>query len=141
MSKKIYFFINSLESGGGEKVIVTLSNYLIKQNYEVNILLVENNIFYDLDKKIKIHHIGKYSGKEHPIIKLILLPILALKLKKYVKQNNIKLIQSHIYRANYINLISKKLGAKHKVQIVNHGIISDYNKKGFSVYPQKRDNA
>lgn len=127
---KITFLLNSLDTGGGEKVIVTLSNYLVKKGYKVKILLLENTIFYKLDKNIEIEYIGKYNGNENFLKKIILLFKLAFRLKKYIKRNNIFLIQSHIYRANYVNLLAKMFGANHEVQIVNHGIISDYYNKG-----------
>jgi len=127
---KITFLVNSLSSGGAEKVLSVIANELVKK-YEVEIVFLEKNEFYELDKRIKKTYLSEFDGSESGIKKLLYLPILAWRLKKYIKKNNIKLIQSHLYRANYINILAKLFGAKHKTQIVNAGVISRYLKEGF----------
>ena len=64
--------------------------------------------------------------------KLISLVWFALKLKKYIKKNQTKLVQSHIYRANYVNVLARLMGAGHKVQVVSHGMPSQYRTEGLA---------
>jgi len=128
-TKKITFLINSLSSGGAEKVLATIANSLVK-DYDVEIIFLEKNEFYKLDNRVKKTYLSDFNGNESVIKKLFYLPILAWKLKKYIQKNNIKLIQSHVYRANYVNVLAKILGAKHKTQIVNHGRVSRYKEQG-----------
>jgi len=129
-NKKISFLINSLTSGGAEKVLSLLINELYIQGYNVEIICLEQNNFYNLNENIKVIYLSKNNGKSHSLIKLISIPLIAYKLKKYISQNNIQIIQSHIYRANFINALAKIFGAKHKVQMVNAGQISMYKSKG-----------
>ena len=128
-NKKITFLINSLATGGAEKVLTTVANKLAKE-FRVEIILLEKNDFYELDKSIKKTYLTEFSGKENPLLKLVYLPILAFKLKKYLKKNNISLLQSHVFRAHYINLLAKLFGSKHRAQIVISGIITFYKNEG-----------
>jgi len=128
--KKITFLINSLSSGGAEKVLSVLANELVKQGYGVEIIFLEKNEFYALDKKIKKTHLSNFDGSENGILKFLFLPILAWRLKRYIKESSITLIQSHVYRANYINILSKIFGGKHKTQIVIPGVVSFYKNEG-----------
>nr|MBP3725143.1 glycosyltransferase [Campylobacter sp.] len=47
------FFINSLCGGGAERVVSTLFNEFVKDN-ECYVVLMENEISYALDERIKI---------------------------------------------------------------------------------------
>lgn len=129
---KIVFLINSLSSGGAEKVLTVLTTELIRQKYKVEVIFLEKNEFYVLPKEVTKIYLSNLNGEENGFIKLFYIPILSFRLKRYIKSNNIKLIQSHLTRANYINLFSKVLKAKHTVQLVNHGIISRYQGKNLS---------
>jgi len=102
----------------------------LSEEFEIEILLLEKNEFYQINNKIKKVYLSDFTGKEKGIIKLLYIPILAWKLKKYIQQKNIKNLQSHIFRANYINILAKIFGAKHYTQIVNHGLVSVYKNKG-----------
>ena len=127
--QKIIFLINSLSSGGAEKVLATITNNLVEY-YDIEIIFLEKNEFYKIDKRVKKIYLSSFTGNESGIKKLFYLPILAWKLKKYIQKNNINLIQSHVYRANYVNVLAKILGAKHKTQIVNAGRVSRYKEQG-----------
>ena len=39
-------------------------------------------------------------------------------------------MQSHLYRANYVNVLAKLFGFNHEAQVVVHGIVSHYSKEG-----------
>lgn len=128
--KKIVFLINSLSSGGAEKVITVIISKLIEDGFDVELICLEPNIFYELPKEVKITFLTHSSNNKSGIRKLLDLPYLAIKLKKYIKDNKIDLIQSHVYRANYVNILSKLFGSRHTVQIVNAGAISRYYEEG-----------
>lgn len=129
-NKKIAFLINSLTSGGAERVLSIILNELKVQGYNIELICLEKNNFYNINKDIKITYLSESNGKGNSIIKLLSIPLLAYKLKQYIKTNNIEIIQSHIYRANFINAIAKLLGSKHKLQMVNAGQVSMYKTKG-----------
>lgn len=130
MNKKIAFLINSLTSGGAERVLSIIITELHKNHKNIELICIEKNIFYTLPEGIKITYLSKNKGTESGFKKLISLPLFAFKLKKYIKDNNITHIQSHVYRANFINALSKLVGSKHLVQMVNAGQISMYKSKG-----------
>ena len=62
--KKILFIYYKLfKAGGVAKVMTNLANELVKQGYEVEILLMTSNVetFYSLNENIKIHTIDMFS--------------------------------------------------------------------------------
>ena len=62
--KKILFIYYKLfKAGGVAKVMTNLANELVKQGYEVEILLMTSNVetFYSLDENIKIHTVDMFS--------------------------------------------------------------------------------
>lgn len=129
---KFVFLINSLGAGGAERVLSLLITELVRQKSQVELITLEKNNFYVLPKEVKITYLTYFNGRESGLQKLLYIPILAWKLKKYVQNNDIKLIQSHVYRANYINILSKVFGAEHQTQIVNAGKISRYLELGIN---------
>ena len=62
--KKIVFFIPNIEKGGIEKNLVILSNFLVKNNYVVEIYYAEisKEILIQLDNKKlnQNHHLPKF---------------------------------------------------------------------------------
>ena len=114
MKSKIAILINSLETGGAERVVSNLLNRWAK-DYECYLILIHPNIFYKLDSRINIIHLNEeiYS---HGIKKLIRLPIVAKKLSKTIKMYEFEQVVSFLTRANYINVLSN-ISIKHKTII------------------------
>lgn len=112
--KKIVILINSLESGGAERVVSNLLNVWVKE-YDCYLILIHNYKFYELDERIKI--ISLDEPKEiSSFVKLLRLPILAYKLSKIIQKNKFDKIVSFLTRANYINVLSNIL-IKHQTII------------------------
>jgi len=116
--KKVTLFINSLTSGGAERVLSIIATELVAQNIEVNLLCIEEDNAYALPTEIKVTYLSSLTKRDSNLKKFIYLPYLAYRVKKYTQKNQTSLIQSHIYRANFINILAKLLGAKHQVQVV-----------------------
>lgn len=127
---KIAFLINSFSSGGAEKVLTTLIQELSRQHIALAVICLEKNFFYDLPDNIKITCLSDFDGREKSIKKLIYIVVFAWRLKQYVKRQNISLVQSHLYRSNYVNILAKILGSAHEVQVVNSGTMSKYKNEG-----------
>ena len=55
-----------------------------------------------------------------------------MKLKKYIKENNINIVMSFLYRPNYINILAKIFGSSHKsiINIRSTTFIKDAIKTG-----------
>ena len=54
MKKKIVLFIPSIESGGVEKNLFLISEYLAKKNLSVYIITANTDYKYKFNKKIKV---------------------------------------------------------------------------------------
>lgn len=55
MKKSIFFVTNALSGGGAERVMSILADYLIKQDYKINFILLNGDeIVYDFNPKINI---------------------------------------------------------------------------------------
>lgn len=128
--KKVVFLINSLSAGGAERVLSIIANELVREGFDVEMIFLEKNEFYKLDERIQKIYLSKLGGNESSIVKLLYLPILAWRLKQHIIRNNIGLVQSHLYRANYVNILASLLGAKHQTQLVNAGVVSRYLDEG-----------
>ena len=65
MQKKkiLLIYYKLFKAGGVAKVMTNLANELVKQGYEVEILLMTSNVetFYSLDENIKIHTVDMFS--------------------------------------------------------------------------------
>ncbi|MEQ5306970.1 glycosyltransferase [Providencia huaxiensis] len=113
--------VNSLSHGGGERIACNIANELIKSE-DVIIVTLENEQTYYTNKKIKIIKLCSNS-----LVSFLFIPF---KLKKIIKDKQVDVVQSHLYRSNFINVISKLIGSKHYAQIINHGDPLLYKKKG-----------
>lgn len=72
LKKNFVFFVGAITHGGAERVISILTHHMAKQGYHVEILLLhEQEIFYDIDDRVKITVVETESGTEN-IIKNIL---------------------------------------------------------------------
>ncbi|VAX11792.1 Alpha-1,4-N-acetylgalactosamine transferase PglJ [hydrothermal vent metagenome] len=127
---RLCVLVNSLAGGGAEKVALTLFEEYQKQGIEVVFLCLEKNDVHLINKS-DVYYLSDHTGQdESGARKFFSLLSLAIKLKNFVKQEQITFVQSHIYRANYVNLLAWKLGSSHLVQITNHGIASRYHGEG-----------
>lgn len=89
-----------MSSGGAERVISIITNYLIKKDYDITILTWLNcPIFYELNSKIKIINIEKECGSSNIIKK-------SLFFRKYIKNNKPDLLFSFLAKLNILVLLS-----------------------------------
>lgn len=101
-----------MDTGGAERVFSHLINGLVKDKHEIHLLLFDEKITYPLHEGLKIKTLSK--ERSSAFLKLLELPFLASKLKRYIKNHQIGTVISFLYRPNYVNLISKLLGSMHK---------------------------
>ena len=132
VTEKMGVLVNSLAGGGAEKVVATLYPEFQKANARVSLICLEKNNFYQIDN-VSPNYLSSHTGNdEGGVKKLASLFSHAFKLKRYVATNRVSLVQSHIYRSNYVNVLARLLGAQHKTQIVNHGMPAQYQHQGWS---------
>lgn len=119
--KKVAFLTNSMGGGGAERIVANLGEYFSQEeDLQSEVVLFERNDFYKPHEGVQVSYLADFGGKEHPVLKLLSLPLIAWRLRSYVKKNNIDVVQSHLYRANYVNIMAQMMGGTHQSQIVNH---------------------
>ena len=102
---KLLIFINTLQSGGAERVVSLLLEHL-KYDFEIHLALYCNIIDYKIPAEIKILDL-KQPLKEARLIRLLKLPFLSYKVYRYCKQNAINISVAFLYRPCYINALMK----------------------------------
>ncbi len=109
--KKMSIFLYSLAAGGAERVAATLINRL-EPGYDITLFLMRSSIFYDLPKDIRIVYLEDSDPRESGIMKLLKLPLLAWRYKRY---NDAPVSLSFMNRPNYVNVLAKLFGMRSKV--------------------------
>lgn len=118
-----------MQKGGAERVISLLLKELEnEQNIKVHFIMMEDGIEYDLPRSIS--PIILSSSKKSGLQKLIELPFVAWKLKKYIKENSIDTVMSFLYRPNYVNILAKIFGSSHRSIINIRSTTSRYKDEG-----------
>lgn len=120
--------VNNYGNGGAEKVAATLANYYYDSGVEIKSLTLNNRFDYVLNENVANNNFSLgFSG-----VKSLL--SCALKLRKKIKQEDICVVQSHLFYSNYVNSLSRVLGAKHKVVLVHCVAFSTKFKKNKASY-------
>lgn len=132
MQKKVTLFINSLTLGGAERVLSLILTELVHQGVHVELFCIEKDNRYPIPKEVNVTYLSSLTKDANPLKKFFYLFYLAFKLKRYVKERNINIIQSHIYRASFINILAKLFGSPHQVQIVDVNTVHSLKNRGFS---------
>ncbi|MCK6263215.1 glycosyltransferase [Vibrio sp. ZSDE26] len=122
--KKHLIFCNSFSKGGGERIAVNLANGFYKSNEDVILFSIENNQTYKSEDGIKT--IRNPFATNMPVIGKLINNFSALLYLIYiVKKHNIDVVISHLFRANYINIVASFF-SKHTSMVVTHGSILKY---------------
>ncbi len=119
----ISVFINSLTSGGAEKVVLTLVERFKRKEKSLELIMIEKERFYDLPLGVPSKYLTTYESLENGPLKFPYLFVCAWRLKQSIKKEG-QIIQSHLLRASFINVIAKWLGSQHHAQIVIHSRIN-----------------
>ena len=123
---KISVLIYSLASGGAERIVSILVKEL-SQKYEIELVLMNDTVFYDIPSNVKITFLENSNPNENGIMKLLKLPFLAYKYSKI--KSDISL--SFMNRPNYINILSN-LFKKSKTIISERAMPSLQHKNGLT---------
>jgi len=105
---KIVFVVSSLTAGGAERVISIMANYWVRNEDDVTIITMDNEVndFYVLDKRIKRVSMDMmkksrtvFSALKNNVFRLI-------KLRKVINENEPEVVISFIHRMNVIVLMA-----------------------------------
>ena len=123
----ITLLINSMGEGGAQRVVLTLAKQFIKEGKTVTLLSLGKNDLYELPSEVQRVY---FSDKQKD--SMFLIPYYAWKLKSYVKESGVTVVQSYLFRANFVNIFAKILGSKQTVQVSNRSVVSRFLKEGLS---------
>lgn len=112
--KKLSIFINNLSHGGAQKIASVLARELMLE-FEVYLVLLTENIVYDVPENIKIEVLSKnkrinFIGKLTNIYRYY----------TFCKKNKIDISLSLLTQPNYIAVFTKILGSKTKIVLSEH---------------------
>jgi len=111
---KLLIFINTLQTGGAERVVSLLLNHL-KNDFEIHLALYSNYIDYAIPEGIQVFHLEQPLF-QNKIIRFLKLPSMSWRVYRYCKKNNINTSVAFLYRPCYINAIMKSfLGYRGRV--------------------------
>lgn len=111
---KLLIFINTLQSGGAERVVSLLLEHL-RSDFEIHLALYTNMVDYAIPPEIKILDL-KQPLQQNKFIRFLKMPRQSYKVYSYCKKNNIKISVAFLYRPCYVNALMKSLwGYKGKV--------------------------
>lgn len=129
MKPKILIFINSLAYGGAERVVSQLLSHL-NNDFEIHLALYTKVIDYKIPENIKVFDM-KQSPAESGILMILKIPLLAYRLKRYCKLNNIHTSISFLNRPSFVNGVMRGwFGFKGKIVIcerTHQSTFFDYN--------------
>lgn len=129
--------INGLGTGGAEKAVILSAARLRQLGHDVRILCLERSAGGEQEADACVEYLSGLSHSSSPLLKLLVLPFLAFRLARYVARFGISVVMSHLFRANYVNVLARLLTASHhRTILVNHTRISRLPAEG----PQGRIN-
>lgn len=89
---KILFLVQHLLSGGAERTVSYLSSYLAENCFDVHVLSISNEVFYDLNDKVNFKSLNIPSGFKNNIERVYRIILRFVKTHKYIKHNNYDII-------------------------------------------------
>ncbi|MDB9755490.1 glycosyltransferase [Winogradskyella sp.] len=116
---KLGILIYSLSGGGAERVVSYLLHYCVKNKIDVELILMNTSIKYDIPNGLNINYIEKSEPNESGILKAIKIPLLAYKYSKLVKKLEVTHSLSFLTRPSFVNIIAGML-TSYKFNIITN---------------------
>jgi N-acetylgalactosamine-N,N'-diacetylbacillosaminyl-diphospho-undecaprenol 4-alpha-N-acetylgalactosaminyltransferase len=104
---KLLIFINTLQSGGAERVVSLLLEHL-RSDFEIHLALYTNIVDYIIPPEIKILDL-KQPLNQNRFLRFLKIPGQSYKVYSYCKKNSINISVAFLYRPCYINALMKSL--------------------------------
>lgn len=115
-----------MEGGGAERVVSLLLNSFAK-DFDIHLILVKNAIVFPIPQEINIHILSK-AVSSFSLYKIISIPLLAIKLYRFLTKNKIPVCMSFMSRPNFILCLTKIFGSKVETIISERTCPSAYHK-------------
>ncbi len=130
MKKKVSFLINSLSSGGAERVLTTIVNTL-SSDYEIDLYTIQSENFYSLEKNINLFHLTNLKIKTNIFIFLIKYIYSFFSFFNYAKKSKHNILISALDLSNLVSIIVWKFILKRKLILWIHIDPSKQYNSGF----------
>ncbi len=102
---KLLIFINTLQSGGAERVVSLLLGHL-KDDFEIHLALYSNIVEFNIPPEIQVLNLNEPLVQDK-VIRFLKLPYISWKVYRYCKKNKINISVAFLYRPCYINALMK----------------------------------
>ena len=127
---KIQFLINSLASGGAERVAVNLLNELSKKGYTILLYTLESSKQYFLYSNILYKPLSNLKASSGKFLKFFYLPILIIKYFLETIKNKPNVLISFLELSNFINIFIGKF-------LLNKKVVVSVRTNPLIMYPKK----
>lgn len=104
MKRKIFFLINSLNTGGAENVLRLLTNKL-KDEFTISVITLKNSSDFNFSEEIEIIPL---SNTNNNFLMIILIPIYYIKLKLITRKQKPYRTISFLEISNFLNILTNK---------------------------------
>ena len=121
--KKVFILINTLGTGGAERVVSLLIHNWKKQ-YDITLVLLTDIVEYEVPKNIPIICLQQ-PFQANGLLTTAKLPLLAWRYKNLCRKHNADVSLSFLKRPNYMNCLSKLMGNKAKIVISERSYFSE----------------
>ena len=121
--KKVFILINTLGTGGAERVVSLLIQHW-QNRYDITLVLLTDLIEYELPENTRIVHLHQ-PFLENGFITLLKLPWLAWRFKNICNKGKADMSFSFLKRPNYISSMSKGMGNKANIIISERSYFSE----------------
>ncbi len=124
--------INSLGTGGAEKAVTATAARLRALGRDVRLVCMERVSSGEELSGIQASEcLSNLHASSSSFLKLAALPVLAVRLRKYIRRNGVSVVMSHLFRANFVNVLARLLPAcRHRAILVNHTRLSRLRSEG-----------
>ena len=129
--KKVAIFTISLFGGGTEKICQLLSEELSKKA-ETHLILLSKNQKLKIPSRANVHFLTNEEKMSY-FIKFLLIPLLAWRLYRYLKKNDIKVLMSMLNRPNYISVFTKAFFFPNLRLLISERTYSGHEYGGFTI--------
>ncbi len=108
--RTIAFVINSLTSGGAERVVSILANSLVSRHNVIIITFISAPIFYDLHKEIKVEHCThEIKPSKNPFQAVVTNFSLVKRIGFFFSENKVDVCIGFMTTANILSVIASKI--------------------------------
>jgi len=110
---KVLFIISSLNTGGAEKILSTIANYLDTIGHTITIITVSNDKpFFNINSSVELKQLGLSQPKKGLLYRINHIPMLINILKNNILQINPDVVISFMSEMNILSIVASKLASK-----------------------------